>query len=70
MPLIWEPPHRYYQRSAEGYHVSRSEFRGRWRYTAWAPSRSGQVIMLGCYDSESEAKAECERHARGEAKRA
>jgi hypothetical protein len=66
MPLTWEPAHRYYRRSAEGYHVSRSEFRGKWRYTAWAPRRGEQVVMLGCHDSAAEAQAECERHSRGD----
>jgi hypothetical protein len=72
MPLTWEPAHRYYQRAKEGYHVSKSASRGKWRYTAWAPRQGetwpprARVVMLGCHDSEAEAKAECARHARGE----
>jgi len=56
--MKWLAKGAYYLKSSEGYYVSGSRVKGRFRYTSWTPEKE----MLGCFDTPPEARAECEKH--------
>lgn len=61
--MHWTQPDPYYQRTEDGYTVSRAGPPENRTYSAWAPRLTpSHVHLLGVYPTSAQARAECERH--------